>query len=270
MNRADRTRTRKIVANPAWRPGHGSQPLNPVPRIKRSLVIVFTLFLGIGALVVANADSLAQRLNQPVTKVRMDNQWQRVSDAEVQSILARFMGVGYFDFDVVGVKETLQEHPWIRQASVKKLWPNSVGLLLTEEVAIARWGNSSVLNQYGEIFQPQNLGALQSLPLLEGPQDMQIRVMEQYRAVNQLFFPAGLRVTKLSLSDRGSWQLELNSNLMVIAGRENVMDRLHRFLEFYGQYPAEEPGGVLAVDLRYDNGLAVRSVAPEITEVAAR
>lgn len=270
MNRSGIQKSPKLVANPDWRPGYGTQPLNPVPRIRRSLVVVALLFIGITVLVLSNADVLSQRLNQPITKVRMDNQWQRISGSEVENLLAGFMGTGYFDFDVLGVKETLEQHPWVRQASVKKIWPNSLGLNLTEEVAIARWGEASLLNQYGEIFQPRNINALQSLPLLQGPDESQIEVMEQYRAVNQLFFPAGLRVTSLTLSGRGSWMLELNNHLQVIAGREQVMDRLNRFLAFYSQQESDELLSMLAVDLRYDNGLAVRNQIQELTEVAVR
>lgn len=270
MNRSGIKISSRIVANPEWRQGHGSQPLNPVPRIRRSIVVIAILFIGITALVLTNADVLSQRLNQPISKVRMDNQWQRISDAEVENLLVGYMGTGYFDFDVLGVKQTLEQHPWIRQASVKKVWPNSLGLHLTEEVAIARWGQARVLNQYGEIFEPRNISALQSLPLLQGPEESQIQVMEQYRAVNQLFFPAGLRVTSLSLSDRGSWVLELNNRLKVIAGREQVIDRLNRFLSFYSEQGSDELGRILAVDLRYDNGLAVRNLAQDRAEVAVR
>ncbi len=270
MNRSASNKMPKLVANPDWRPGHGTQPLNPLPKIRRSIVVIVMLFSGIAAMVILNADTLSQRLNQPITKVRMDNQWQRISDSVVQSLLAGYMGTGYFDFDVLGVKQTLEQHPWIRQASVKKVWPNSLGLHLTEEVAIARWGETALLNQYGEIFQPSNLSALQSLPLLEGPEESQIRVMEQYRAVNQLFFSAGLRVTSLSLSDRGGWFLELNNSLEIIAGREQVMERLNRFLSFYSKQEVSEIESMLAVDLRYDNGLAVRNQSNELAEVAVR
>ena len=199
----------------------------------------------------------------------MENQWQRISGAEVRQMLSGFMGTGYFDFDVVGVKNTLEQHPWVRQASVKKIWPNSLGLHLTEEVAIARWGVDGLLNQYGEIFRPNTTSHLQALPSLSGPEESQIRVMEQFRIVNQLFFPAGLRVTSLALSDRGSWTLELNDKLRVIAGREDVMERLNRFLEFYGRH-ADSVSNMLAVDLRYDNGLAVQSLHEDPTELAAR
>lgn len=267
MTRASRNQRTNV--NSGHVPGSGSQPLNPSAGLFQRLLVVGALFLGLATLLIVNADVLAQRINQPVTKVRMENQWQRISDQEVRAMLAAYMGTGYFDFDVLGVKTTLEQHPWVRQASVKKIWPNSLGLHLREEVAIARWGNNGLLNQYGEIFRPQQTSHLQALPALDGPGDSQIHVMEQYRAINQLFFPAGLRVTSLALSERGSWTLELNDNVRVIAGREDVMGRLDRFLAFYSKHSDSIPE-MLAVDLRYDNGLAVQNLEEDLAEVAAR
>lgn len=270
MSRVNKTRKSGLKAGPRWKPGPGSQPLNTTSVLYRRLAIVAVLFLGFGLIVFMNADSLSQRLNQPVIKVRMENQWQRVSDVEVREMLSEYMGTGFFDFDVLGVKRTLEQHPWVRKADVKKIWPSSLGLHLTEEVAIARWSNGSLLNQYGEIFKPGVTSHLQQLPLLEGPADSQILVMEQYRAINQLFFPAGLRVTSLTLSDRGTWSLSLNDELEIIAGREEVLSRLGRFLAFYNAQESVDIENMLAVDLRYSNGLAVRRLPDEVSELAAR
>ena len=270
MNRVNKTNKSGLKAGPRWKPGPGSQPLDTTSALYRRLAIVAVLFLGFGLIIFLNADSLSQRVNQSVTKVRMENQWQRVSDVEVREMLSEFMGTGFFDFDVLGVKQTLELHPWIRKADVKKIWPNSLGLHLTEEVAIARWSNGSLLNQYGEIFKPSVTSHLQQLPLLQGPADSQILVMEQYRAVNQLFFSAGLRVTSLTLSDRGTWSLSLNDELEIIAGREEVMSRLGRFLAFYNAQESVDIENMLAVDLRYSNGLAVHRLPDEVSELAAR
>ena len=231
------------------------------------MLVLFVI--GLVALVVQNSALVAERIGQPITKVRMDNQWQNVAEAEVSLVLESFMGAGFFEFDVTGVKAKLEQHPWIRQATVKKQWPDTIALNLIEEVGIARWGDDGLINQYGEVFKPGSLiGA--NLPRLSGPDDSQMKVMEQFRAVNQLFFSAGLRVTELRLSERGNWSLQLNDQIAVTAGRGDVMEKLSRFLDFYNEQPAEAATALLAVDLRYDNGFAVRNMAEDLSGVAAR
>lgn len=250
--------------------GVSDQPLNVMPAIRLKYLVLTLLIAGASVLLFQNKDSLAQRMSSPITKVRVENQWQSISEAEVQQIIGKFMGVGYFDFDVQGVRQVLEAHHWIRYASVKKIWPDSVGLQLTEEVAIARWNDSQLLNQYGEIFRPDYIEHLSALPLLTGPNESQAKVMEQYRAVNQLFFQAGLRVTSLAYSERGNWTLVLNDQMQINAGRVDVMNRLARFIDFYSSQSEAAVSTMVAVDLRYENGMAVKHTSEELSGVAVR
>ena len=217
-----------------------------------------------------NQDLVAETLSRPVTKVRIENQWQHVSEQEIGKLLGSFLGAGFFNFDVEGTKLRLEQHPWIRHAAVKKIWPDTLALNIQEEVAIARWREDQLLNQYGEVFQPPGSDQFASLPALAGPDDKQMQVMEQFRALSQQLFPAGLRVTALSLSPRGNWTLELNGGITVTAGREQVAERLGRFIDFYRSQESAAVATIVSADLRYNNGLAIKRTQTELAEVAVR
>ena len=78
------------------------------------------------------------------------------------------MGTSFFAFDVLGAKQSLEEHPWVRRAFAKKVWPDTLVLEIQEEIAIARWGEGQLLNQFGEIFEPPGRRRTAGLPLLVG------------------------------------------------------------------------------------------------------
>ena len=221
-------------------------------------------------ILVQNRASVSGFLNRPVSKVRIENQWQRISEAEVSAVLSPFMGNGFFDFDVVAAKEELEVHPWVLKASVKRIWPDTLSLNLTEQVAIARWGEEQLLNQYSELFRPAGAQKLDTLPLLTGPEDSQETVMRQYQKLNQILFPAGLRLSGLSLSKRGSWEYLLNEGMQVAAGREGVLEKTQRFIEFYKSQPLEQSSQFVSIDLRYGNGIAVKDTGTDFTGVATR
>jgi len=254
------------------RPRYSSsaQPLKPGSGKKLTLVILALLMIASLILVIQNRDGIGQYINRPISKVKMDKQWQQVTEQEIAQMIAGYMGTGFFYFDVIGAKEILEQHAWIKEASIKKIWPDSLLLRITEQVAIALWDEDKLLTQYGEIIQPENARELNGLPILSGPIDSQIEVMEQFQLMSKLLFSSGLRLSGLTLSQRGSWNLTLNDSMQVAVGREQVSERLQRFIEFYEGQPAAQTAVFSSVDLRYNNGIAVESSHEERAEVAVR
>ena len=254
-------------------PGHvhrGGQPLNKrTASRKRAALIAVVASLSV-IVIQQNHENLVNALTRPVSKVRIESMQQFVTEEELRNLVSRYLGVGFLTFDVLGAKRSLEQHPWIRRVSVKKVWPDTVAIDIREEVAIARWRESLLLNQFGEIFEPAEIQRLAGLPSLIGPEGEQYRVMKQYRAVSQQVFPAGLRVTSLSLSPRGNWVLVLNDLTRVTLGREKTVERLARFTEFYQNSGIELHEGFVSADLRYDNGIAVRLEAGKSAELALR
>lgn len=247
-------------------PLSSNRPLMRASSAHRTLFWFAALFLITGVLVQQNYSDIGAYINRPITKVRMDNKWQSISESEIAKLLSPFIGTGFFRFDVNGVKEDLEAHPWVANASIKRIWPDSVSLLITEEVAIARWGEAQLLNQYGEIFEPPEVRELRNLPLLVGSDEMQFRMMEQYKILSQILSPSGLKLTGLSLSARGSWDMTLDDGLTIAVGRTEINEKLERFVEFYSTQSTENSSQFAAVDLRYGNGIAIKNLERESLE----
>jgi len=56
----------------------------------------------------------------------------------------------------------------------------------------------------------------------------------------------------------------------VTAGREQVSGRLGRFIDFYRSQQDMGARAIVSVDLRYDNGLAIKRAEEELAGVAVR
>ncbi len=244
-----------------------TQPLKPRSAL-RSLIISGVLLVSLFVLLIVNRESLAQFINRPVTEFAVVSMQQQVMKAEVAEIFEQYKGTGFFKFDVIEFRNQLEEHPWVYQAAVKRIWPNRLAIKITEQVAIARWGSDALLNQYGDLFSPSSMRNLMALPELSGPDAKQVEVMRQYQVFNQVLFPEGLRLTGLALSHRGSWELVLNNELQVKVGRAAVTERLQRFVGFYVGLSQSQVALFDSVDLRYPNGIAVKTKEDELTGVA--
>lgn len=246
------------------------QPLKPKFSVRRTTFLVCTLVSCMALYAQQHSAEISGFINRPITKVRMDVQWQQLSEADIRGALQGSIGKGFFETDVARIKSDIEQLPWVAQAAVKRVWPDTLAMQLQEHVAIARWGSTKLLNQHGEIFAPLDVGNAGHLPRLQGTEGSQFQVMQQYQLFSQILFPAGLKITELTLTPRGSWELIVNDTLEVAVGRGDFTDKLERFVEFYLMQPKSSSDAFEAVDLRYSNGIAVRSKEQDLTGVAIR
>ena len=84
------------------------------------------------------------------------------------------------------------------------------------------------------------------------------------RPAKPLFEPLELAVERLTLTARGSWQLELDTGAVIELGRgapEEVAARTQRFVRTLAQVTSRNgrwPEALVSADLRHGDGYAVR------------
>ena len=99
-----------------------------------------------------NEEYRVHALSRPVSNVRVESAQRFVTEEELRNLISRYLGTSFFAFDVSEAKQSLEQHPWIRRVSAKKVWPDALVLDIQEEIAIARWGDGQLINQFGEIL----------------------------------------------------------------------------------------------------------------------
>ena len=72
-----------------------------------------------------------------------------------------------------------------------------------------------------------------------------------------------LYVEKINLTPRYAWQLSLTNGVVLELGREDLEQRIAKFIEVYPLSLAAEEGNFKYVDLRYRNGFAVGGLAKQ-------
>jgi cell division protein FtsQ len=209
-------------------------------------------------------------ISKPVDKVLIENALVKFDEGRLRNLLAEHMNVGFFVLDVTEIKRALESDAWVDRATVSLIWPDTLSVAITEEVAIARWGGNNLLNQYGKAFTPRSVSAEIGLPLLNGPENSQDRVMEQYQVLSQMLSGAGLRISELALSERGSWDLRLDNNIQVTIGRSDVVNRVQRLITLYERHLIAQVNEIEALDLRYNNGVSVKKRADLNSGIAAK
>lgn len=223
----------------------------------RPLVLITLLVVFLGILSSAARD-FWRWLDQPVQEVVLQGAVRHLDRQAIATDLAAHFDSRLFGLDLAQLREQLIRDPWVHDAAISRVWPAALKVSVVEEVPVARWGDKGLLNHQGDIFWPELKPEYRSLPRLSGPAHETVRIMEQFHDLNRMFAASGLRLAGLTLEPRGAWTLELNNGVRVVAGREQLIPRLRRFLTVYQLELAERAEQIEQVDIRYTNGVAVR------------
>ncbi|MFA7592588.1 MAG: cell division protein FtsQ/DivIB [Thiohalobacteraceae bacterium] len=201
----------------------------------------------------------------PLRSVRIEGEFRKLSSEQLQAAIAASTQGGFFTVDVEAVRRAAEALPWVASASVRRIWPDGLRLHVVEQRAVARWGETGLLNTHGQLFEPAAETLPGHLPRLDGPDALRRRVMEQYIAITGALVPIGRRVAILHIDDRRAWQLTLDDGIELQLGRDDTLVRVQRFVRVYPQLFAVRETELKTVDMRYSNGFAVRWDQPQQT-----
>jgi cell division protein FtsQ len=220
--------------------------------------VLFTVFIG-GWIVVGWMED-AQRLPLSKLVVTGERHYTRNDDIR-QSILALGPPGTFMTQDVNIIQQQIERLPWIKQASVRKQWPDELKIHLVEYVPIARWNDQHMIDAQGNSFSvPAERSAKQTLPMLSGPEGSEGEVLEGFRDMGAVLAKDKFTLKEAAMTARRSWQLTLNNGIKLNLGRGDTMKRLSRFVELYPVLQQQEQADnkrISYVDLRYDSGAAV-------------
>ena len=174
----------------------------------------------------------------------------------------------FFTVSLQATREAFEAVPWVRDAVVRRQFPNRLRVVLREHQAVAYWGvdgDVRLVNNFGEVFEANSGDVEQdNLPRLSGPEGQSTQVLQMYRAVKPLFGPLDLGVEQLALSAHGGWNAELDSVASIELGRgseQEVVERTRRFVQTLTQVASRynrRPDALVSADLRHGDGYAVR------------
>lgn len=206
----------------------------------------------------------------PLREVVLTAAPQKVSVEQIAHA-ARGAVVGNFlSVDLEAARATFEKLPWVRAASVRRLWPAGLSLTLEEHEAAARWrplgGNDSgLVNVQGEVFAADLPDGAPALPRLSGPEGSAAELLARHAEFNHVLAGIGRRIEAVALSPRRAWQLRLDDGATIELGRDQERHplalRLARFVAHYDKVKTRL-GTVRVADMRYPNGFVIGRIAP--------
>ncbi|RYY74349.1 MAG: FtsQ-type POTRA domain-containing protein [Gammaproteobacteria bacterium] len=223
--------------------------------------------LGLGLLLIAFAvvayfvsGPLARLLERPLKSVAVEGQFQYLPKQRAMELIEKEIDGDFIQLNLAKLKNELQQDPWVDKVYLSRRWPDTLVVKIAEQTPIARWDANGFLNQRGEIIRVQDTTKLSGLPWLQGNEINAREIMQQYQDLSTLLRSRGLEIAALKCDNKKSWRLTLKNDKEIAIGREEVMEKLRRFVTVYDKFLINVWTDVKAIDVRYSNGVSVQWV----------
>lgn len=191
----------------------------------------------------------------PVKSVKIDGELQRLDAAQLQQTAQQHIRGNIFKADLNAAREAFEALPWVAEAEVKRLWPDTVQIRIRERQPVARWEGGGLVDSEGEAFDAPTD---EHFPTFSGAAGAKQAMVAEYAAFKAILEPAGLGIERMDYGERASRTLTLNNGFVLRLGRLDADIRLRRFVRAWQEVLHERAADVEYVDLRYKDGFAVR------------
>lgn len=247
------------------RRNHDDEP-STWPRHLRPALMVAALL----AIIVVAVQALGPLVNAPVDSIRIDGALTRLKPADIALAADLEPDQRLFDVDLAELRARIEALPWVSQARVSRVWPDTLAVKLVERVPFARWGESRVIDRDSRVFSPAAAEIPDGLPQLAAPPGHEAEAAAVYEELRLRLADSAWSPMGLNLDARGEWRMSSRIGIELRLGKGDprahvplilgtVSDTLHAQLE-----------KVAYVDLRYSNGFSVGWVSGRACEAPLR
>lgn len=180
----------------------------------------------------------------------------------------------FFTSNLDSVRAAFEAVPWVRKASVQRDWPNKLIVTLEEHEVLGTWGDAGrLLSVQGDVFTANLAEAEEDVELIgfSGPDGSEKDVLAHYVKFKEWFGKIHLAPEIVNYSARYAWSVTLNNGMRVELGRTaddvSLKKRVDELLTVYPQLLASLQDRIESVDMRYPNGLALKSSLSALNEL---
>jgi cell division protein FtsQ len=190
---------------------------------------------------------------QPIQRVLLAGDVKRLAPKDLEAFVLAVQGVASSSASLAAVRDAARRIPWVREATVRRQFPDAIEVTFETHQALARWNDAMLVSVHGDVFSGEYAGFL---PSFKGADSAAASMAAEYPAIARALTPLAAAITEVKLSARGAWQVTLDSGQTLDLGRGDIHPRLARFALAWPQLAAR---GVTAkhADLRYPNGFTV-------------
>jgi cell division protein FtsQ len=235
-------------------------------------ILVFALAVALFALGAWMLDPATM----PVRRVWVEGQYEGVQitlhyvkPEVLQAAVQKFAQGGFWGVDIHAVRDAVLALPWVKAASVRRVWPDALHIKVQERVPVARWQETGIageaeieshvtlLDENGELFYI-NTPPPPGMPIFYGSLSRRDEILRYYGRLLPLARSAGLAVREIHATPGDSWEARMDNDIIIVLDSGQAYPQASKFFQMYPSLPDTQKKQISRVDLRYTNGFAVQ------------
>lgn len=224
------------------------------------------------SIVVIN-DHYKDQILFPITKIEVSGNLQNVTKSELETLVLNDLTEGFFNIKLNAIAVEIEGINWVAQATLRRVWPNKINVLIREHQAVAVWDERTLMSANGILFNVPSTQGYQQFARINGQVENAKELLLAYSQLEQLTAVHDLYVDKLSRVKSGEIQVKYNSSLISVFAMQDNELQFKRFasllssgyLKFKDKQNTFNNKPVKSIDLRYSNGFSVVWQEPQST-----
>ena len=192
---------------------------------------------------------------------------QHVKPKELKKLVIMELNGTALTTDLGPIYKSVLSHPWIKEATVRRIWPNKILVNLVEHNIIGVWSDGRFVTQAGKLLQFDKLQSESInkekncfLLKLDGPNETVTAVLDRASMISKKASKVGLQTTGVQLTSQYDWRVFFSNGMKMELGGENLETplekRLDNFFNSIAWVRKKIKKDLISVDLRYAHGFA--------------
>lgn len=249
-------------------------------KFRRGSIVFFAVLMPMIVLALLTVDYLYRPNSFALQELEFSGSFNRVQLAAVEQKTSAALQGNFFTVNLDKIRDEVMTVSWVKEVNVRRKWPNSLELAVSEYVPHMRWGKEGWVTRSGYIVFDKNLVVDTQVPTLNGDKQhvaelfafaqLWKKQLAQHKLVLDDVDRSSSRAWVIRFSHRisndgseDSFNSRVNTTLLL--GSDDVQNRLDRFLRMYSQDISLLKASNV-VDARYPNGLAIVPVLENSNE----
>lgn len=194
----------------------------------------------------------------PIKSIHVIGAVDQVKPIELRNRLEGFFGQSLLFASLEDAHRLVVNEPWVKSAAFKRSWPNQLVVKVEEQQVVAVLNERLLVNSEYKVFHSvsEDYDSADLTKITTEPSQIE-HVMQTLVTMMELFDNKKIGIDTVEFSQRGAWELLLSNQTRLKLGRNDVLNRVKRYVGLLPVFKKQNKEMVSA-DLRYDTGLAVK------------